>query len=83
MESQGEFKVTVTVSKEVKPFTLVYNYNEIARDQKLSMNGKTMHPSAREKSDRLKSLEAVFSLTSEHTDFVFATINNRHPTLTA
>ncbi len=67
VESQGEFKVTV--SKVVKPFTPANNSNGIARDQKSSTNGVTTHVSAREVSGRLKSLEAELNPRSERANF--------------
>jgi hypothetical protein len=62
VESPKEFKVTVL--KIVKPFTLTNNSDGGARDQKLSVNGDTMHWRAREMSDRLKSLESESKLQS-------------------
>jgi hypothetical protein len=73
VESQGEFKVTV--SKIVKPFTPANNSNGIARDQKSSTNGATTHASARELSDRLKSLEAEFNPRSERAKWLQSAID--------
>jgi hypothetical protein len=66
VESSKEFKVAV--SKIVKPFTPTNNSDGGARDQK-SMNGGTTHASARELSDRLKSLESESILQSKRLDF--------------
>jgi hypothetical protein len=66
VESPKEFKVTV--SKIVKPFTPTNISDGGARDQK-SMNGGTTHASARELSDRLKSLESESILQSKRLDY--------------
>jgi hypothetical protein len=66
VESPKEFKVTV--SKIVKPFTQTNNSDGGARDQKLSVNGDTMHWRAREMSDKLKSLESESKLQSQRLD---------------
>ncbi len=69
VESPKEFEVTV--SKIVKPFTPTNNSDGGARDQKLSLNGDTMHWRAREMSDVQTPISAI--------RFEVATISRRLP----